>query len=112
MGRGMADNLASKGHSLVVYDVNTEAVADLGEEKNWKTKLFLKKMLKIIMIQPAEAPALRAVLRRLVARDAFICYYKIFRSSLLKQICFFKTFINCLKLHKNSHNMLQLCTKQ
>jgi len=29
MGRGMADNLASKGHSLVVYDVNTEAVADL-----------------------------------------------------------------------------------
>ena len=43
MGRGMADNLASKGHSLVVYDVNTEAVADLGEKKNWKTKMFCKK---------------------------------------------------------------------
>ena len=40
------------------------------------------------MIQPAEAPALRAVLRRLVARDAFIRYYKIFRSPLAKQICF------------------------
>lgn len=30
MGRGMAANLVSKGHSLVVYDVNTEAVSDLG----------------------------------------------------------------------------------
>ena len=31
MGKGMANNLASKGHSLAVYDVNTEAVADLGK---------------------------------------------------------------------------------
>ena len=41
MGRGMADNLASKGHSLVVYDVNTEAVADLGKEKTKKLKMFI-----------------------------------------------------------------------
>ena len=30
MGKGMADNLVSKGHSLVVYDVNAKAVSDLG----------------------------------------------------------------------------------
>jgi len=29
MGRGMAANLVSKGHSIVVYDVNTDAVSDL-----------------------------------------------------------------------------------
>ena len=33
MGRGMAANLVSKGHSLVVYDVNTEAVSDLGNNE-------------------------------------------------------------------------------
>ena len=38
MGKGMANNLASKGHSLVVYDVNTEAVADLGKDRT----IFLK----------------------------------------------------------------------
>ena len=31
MGKGMAANLVSKGHSLIVYDVNQQAVSELGE---------------------------------------------------------------------------------
>ena len=34
MGKGMAANLVSKGHDVVVYDVNSEAVNDLGEKEN------------------------------------------------------------------------------
>ena len=34
MGKGMAVNLVNKGNSLVVYDVNTEAVSELGFCKN------------------------------------------------------------------------------
>ena len=32
MGKGMAANLVSKGHDVVVYDVNSEAVNDLGKK--------------------------------------------------------------------------------
>ena len=32
MGKGMAANLVTKGHSLVVNDVNAAAVSELGRE--------------------------------------------------------------------------------
>ena len=32
MGRGMAANLVSKGHSVIVYDVAPGAVNDLGKD--------------------------------------------------------------------------------
>ena len=32
MGRGMAANLVSKGHSVLVYDVAPGAVNDLGKD--------------------------------------------------------------------------------
>ena len=32
MGRGMAANLVTKGHSVLVYDVAPGAVSDLGED--------------------------------------------------------------------------------
>ena len=38
MGRGMAANLVSKGHSVLVYDVAPEAVSDLGKDYLQKEK--------------------------------------------------------------------------
>ena len=68
MGKGMANNLASKGHSLVVYDVNTEAVADLGKKDN---KIFHKHLQSSFVAVSRGASALQAVLRRLDNRHRF-----------------------------------------
>ena len=43
MGKGMAANLVSKGHSIVVYDVNTDAVSDLGNETISDREIFCNK---------------------------------------------------------------------
>ena len=41
-GKGMAANLVSKGHSLIVYDVNQQAVSELGRFQilNYRVKSF------------------------------------------------------------------------